>query len=210
MTFRTRLLVVFTLAVVASVGMVEWLVTRATRKAFERLESQRADVLVAQFQREFDRRGQEIVRAVKDVALSDAAVSVAISSDDSAYYNEASGMARAHGLGLLELVGGDGAIVSSAEWPVRFGYVEDWLTAPPAWKPGVAFLRREELPDGFTLALAAVETVNAGGRQLYVAGGQQLDQGFLDTLVLPAGMRVLLYRNLEPQFAPHLLRNSSR
>jgi len=53
-----------------------------------------------------------------------------------------------------------------------------------------------------------------------VAGGQQLDQGFLDTLVLPAGMRVLLYRNLEPQFAPHLLaarptprpmrRNSSR
>ena len=209
MTFRTRLLVVFTLAVVASVGMVEWLVTRATRKAFERLESQRADVLVAQFQREFDRRGQEIVRAVKDVALSDAAVSVAISSDDSAYYNEASAMARAHGLGLLELVGGDGAIVSSAEWPVRFGYVEDWLTAPPAWKPGVAFLRREELPDGFTLALAAVETVNAGGRQLYVAGGQQLDQGFLDTLVLPAGMRVLLYRNLEPQFAPHLLAGST-
>ena len=209
MTFRTRLLVVFTLTVVASVGIVEWLVTRATRKAFERVESQRADVLVAQFQREFDRRGQEIVRAVKDVALSDAAVSVAISSDDSAYYNEASGMARAHGLGLLELVGGDGAIVSSAEWPVRFGYVEDWLTAPPAWKPGVAFLRREELPDGFTLALAAVETVNAGGRQLYVAGGQQLDQGFLDTLVLPAGMRVLLYRNLEPQFAPHLLAGST-
>jgi signal transduction histidine kinase len=204
-TFRTRLLVVFTLTVVASVGMVEWLVTRATRKAFERLENQRADVLVAQFQREFDRRGQEIVRAVKDVALSDAAVNVAISSDNSAFYNEASAMARAHGLGLLELVGGDGAIVSSAEWPVRFGYVEDWLTAAPTWKPGAAFLRREELPDGFTLALAAVETVNAGGRQMYVAGGQQLDQDFLATLVLPAGMRVLLYRNLEPRFAPHLL-----
>lgn len=205
MTFRTRLLVVFTLAVVASVGIVEWLVTRATREAFERVERQRAGVLVAQFQREFDRRGQEIVRAVKDVALSDAAVNVAISSDDSAYYNEASAMARAHGLGLLELVGGDGAIISSAEWPVRFGYVEDWLAAPSGWKPGVAFLRREELPDGSTLALAAVETVNAGGRQLYVAGGQQLDQDFLSTLVLPAGMRVLLYRNLEPQFAPHLL-----
>ncbi|MGO9228683.1 MAG: ATP-binding protein [Bryobacteraceae bacterium] len=205
MTFRTRLLVVYTLAVVASVGMVEWLVTRVTREAFERIESQRADALVAQFQREFDRRGREIVRAVKDIALSDAAINVAISADDSAYYNEASAMARAHGLGLLELVGDDGAIVSSAEWPVRFGYREDWLTASSSWKPGVAFLRREELPDGFTLALAAVETVNAGGRQLYVAGGQQLDQGFLDTLVLPAGMRVLLYRNLEPQFAPHLL-----
>ena len=209
MTFRTRLLVVFTLTVVASVGMVEWLVTRATRKAFERVESQRADVLVAQFQREFDRRGQEIVRAVRDIALSDAAVNVAIASDTSADYNEASAMARAHGLGLLELVGGDGAIVSSAEWPVRFGYVEDWLAAPSGWKPGVAFLRREELPDGFTLALMAVETVNAGGRQLYVAGGQQLDRDFLSTLVLPTGMRVLLYRNLEPQFAPHLLAGTS-
>jgi signal transduction histidine kinase len=204
-TFRTRLLVVYTLAVVASVGMVEWLVERATRDAFESMERQRADALVAQFQREYDRRGQEIVRAVKDVALSDAAVNVAISSDDSAFYNEASAMASAHGLGLLELVGGDGAIVSSAEWPVRFGYKEDWLLAPTGWKPGAAFLRREELPDGFTLALAAVETVNAGGRQLYVAGGQQLDQEFLAGLVLPAGMNVLLYRNLEPQFARRLL-----
>jgi signal transduction histidine kinase len=208
-TFRTRLLVVFTLAVVASVGMVEWLVTRATREAFERVERQRADVLAAQFQREFDRRGREIVRAVEDIAQSDAAVNVAISSDYSAFYNEASAMARAHGLGLLELVGGDGAIISSAEWPVRFGYVEDWLASPSGWKPGTAFLRREELPDGFTLALVAVETVNAGGRQLYVVGGQQLDQDFLATLVLPAGMRVLLYRNLEPQFAPHLLAGSA-
>ena len=209
MTFRTRLLVVFTLAVVASVGMVEWLVTRATREAFERVELERAGALVAQFQREFDARGQEIVRAVKDIAVSDAAVNVAISADYSAYYNEASAMARAHGLGLLELVSGDGAIVSSAEWPVRFGYQEDWLTAQSGWKRGVAFLRREELPDGLTLALVAVETVNAGGRQLYIAGGQQLDQEFLATLVLPAGMRVLLYRNLEAQFASRLLAGST-
>jgi HAMP domain-containing protein len=104
MTFRTRLLLVFTLTVVASVGMVEWLVTRATRDAFERMERQRADALVAQFQREFDARGQEIVRAIRNIAQSDAAVNVAISADDSAFYNEASAMARAHGLGLLELV----------------------------------------------------------------------------------------------------------
>ena len=209
MTFRTRLLLIFTLAVVASVGMVEWLVTPATREAFERLENQRAGAAVAQFQREFDARGREIVRIVKGIAQSDAAVNIAISPDNAAYYNEASAMARAHGLGLLELVGGDYAIISSAEWPVRFGYVEDWLTVTSAWKPGAAFLRREELPDGATLALVAVEAVNAGGRRLYVAGGQQLDQDFLATLVLPAGMRVLLYRNLEARFAPHLLADAS-
>ena len=32
MTFRTRLLLVFTLAVVASVALVEWLVTDSTRQ----------------------------------------------------------------------------------------------------------------------------------------------------------------------------------
>jgi nitrogen fixation/metabolism regulation signal transduction histidine kinase len=63
-------------------------------------------------------------------------------------------------------------------------------------------LRREELPDGVTLSLVAVGTASAGGRQLYVAGGQQLDREFLSSLVLPAGMRVLLYRNLEKEFSP--------
>ena len=47
MTFRTRLLLIFTLAVVASVGLVGWLVSRTTRDAFERVESQRVDALVA-------------------------------------------------------------------------------------------------------------------------------------------------------------------
>ena len=40
---------------------------------------------------------------------------------------------------------------------------------------------------------------------MYVVGGQILDSDFLSTLVLPAGMRVLLYRNLDPQFSPEQL-----
>ena len=70
------------------------------------------------------------------------------------------------------------------------------------WKTHGAFLKREELPAGVTLALLAVRETRAGDRKLYVAGGQQLDRKFLATLVLPAGMRVLLYRDLDPQFLP--------
>jgi signal transduction histidine kinase len=202
MTFRTRLLLVFTVAVVASVALVEWLVTDSTRQAFERMETQRVNGLVAQFRKEFAERGQRIVRAVNGIAASEAAVNIAISADYSPYYNEAASLAAAHGLGLLELVAGDGTIVSSAQWPARFGYKQDWLAEPADWESRGAFLRREELPDGVTLSLVAVGTASAGGRKLYVAGGQQLDQEFLSTLVLPAGMRVLLYRNLEKEFAP--------
>ena len=133
MTFRTRLLLIFTLAVVASVALVEWLFTGSIRQAFERTDTQRANELVAQFRKEFDERGQRIVRAVNGIAASEAALNIAISADYSLYFNEAASLASAHGLGLLELVAGDGTIISSAQWPARFGYQEEWLRGPADW-----------------------------------------------------------------------------
>ena len=205
MTFRTRLLLIFTIAVVASVALVEWLAMNATRRAFEQMEARRVDLLVAQFRKEFARRGADIVRAVEGIAASDEAFAIASAPDPSVYYSQAAPMAAARGLALLELVADDGTIVSSAEWPARFGYKEDWLAQRSDWKAAGAFLRREELPEGMTLALIAVATASAGERKLYVVGGQPLDQGFLSTLVLPEGMRALLYRDLQPQFAPEQL-----
>jgi two-component system, NtrC family, nitrogen regulation sensor histidine kinase NtrY len=207
MTFRTRLLFIFTVAVVASVGLVEWLVSASTRERFERLETQRSDALVAQFRGEYERRGQEVARAVNGIAASDTVVNIAAATDYSSFYTDASSLAAAHSLDLLELVAADGSIISSAEWPARFGYKEDWITrrsdaASADWKTRGAFLRREELPDGVTLALEAVGIATAGDRVIYVAGGERLDRAFLSTLALPTGMRAMLYRNLQPQFTP--------
>jgi len=209
MTFRTRLLLILTASVIVSVGLVEWLVLSTTRDAFERVEAQRVDALVAQFRQEFSRRGSDVVRAVQGIARSDALLNIALASDSAPYYNEASGLASANGLDLLEIVAADGAIVSSAEWPARFGYKEDWLAGTAGWQNRGAFLRREELPDGFTLGLAAVAEVRAGDRTLYVTGGQRLDRAFLSSLVLPAGMRVLLYRNLSDGVSAANLTDSS-
>ena len=210
MTFRTRLLLVFTGAVVLAVGAVGWIVAATTRRAFESLENQRVEAFVAQFRREFGRRRDEIGRRVERIANADGTLNLAIAvgvpePDYSPYVNEATGLASAHGLDFLDLVAGDGTIISSAAWPARFGYKEEWLTAPVEWSAHGAFLARAELPDETALALLAVRVVNAAGRQLYIAGGEQLDRDFLKSLTLPAGMRVLLYRNLEPQFAPRFL-----
>jgi two-component system, NtrC family, nitrogen regulation sensor histidine kinase NtrY len=191
MTFRTRLLLIFTVAMIAVIAIVEVLVLGITRRAFEQAESQRADALVAQFRKEFDRRRDEIGRAVKRISDSDAIVNITLAPDPAPFVNEATALASAHGLDLLELVGANGKIVSSAEWPARFDYPEDWL-APTE----TAVLRREELEQGMTLALSAVRVVTVADRKLYVIGGQQLDAEFLSTLVLPAGMRVLLWRDL--------------
>jgi hypothetical protein len=48
-----------------------------SRRAFESVEGQRASALTAQFQKEFQRRGQEIVRAVNTIAASDDAIAIA-------------------------------------------------------------------------------------------------------------------------------------
>ena len=202
MKFRTRLLLIFTVALVASVAVVDILVLGSTRRAFERSETQRAEALVLQFRKEFDRRRGELVRTVNAIAASDAARHIAIQPDYTEYYDYAAPQAATHDLDLLELVAADGAIVSSAQWPARFGYREAWLTAGEDWSGRGAFLRREELPMGVTLALVAVGTATEGDRKLYVVGGRELDREFLATLVLPAGMRVLLYRNLETGFQP--------
>ncbi len=202
MSFRTRLLLIFTLAVVASVAMVEWLVTSYTREAFERVETQRVATLVAQFQKEFARRKQEIVQAVAAIAGSETATNLALATDYSGEYSTAEKLASTRSLDLLEFVAADGTIISSAQWPAKFGRREDWLAAAADWKATGAFLKREELPDRVTLAVVAVAVTQVGDRQVFVIGGQHLDEDFLSTLVLPAGMRALLYRNLEPQFSP--------
>ena len=202
MRFSTRLLLIFTLALVTSVAVVDLLVLGSTHRAFERSETQRAEALVMQFRKEFDRRRGELVRTVNAIAASEAARHIALQPDYTEYYDYAAPQAATHDLDLLELVAADGAIVSSAQWPARFGYHEEWLTAGEDWSGRGAFLRREELPMGVTLALVAVGTATEGDRRLYVVGGRELDREFLATLVLPAGMRVLLYRNLEAGFKP--------
>jgi two-component system, NtrC family, nitrogen regulation sensor histidine kinase NtrY len=202
MRFRSRLLLILTVAIVASVAVVDLLVLGSTREVFEHSETQRSDALVLQFRKEFDRRRRELVRTVDAIAASEAARKIAVQPDTAEYYDYAAPQAATHDLDLLELVAADGAIVSSAQWPARFGYKEEWLTTGEDWKLRGAFLRREELVKGVTLALVAVGTATDGDRKLYVAGGRELDREFLSSLVLPAGMRVLLYRNLEARFTP--------
>ncbi|MBZ5542922.1 MAG: HAMP domain-containing protein, partial [Acidobacteriia bacterium] len=201
MSYRTKLLALFTLTVVVAVGSVTWIVTSFTHRAFERLDDQRTAALMAQFRREFARRGEEVTTRVEGIAKAEETLRIAVAlsqpePDYSAYVNEAPALATAHQLDFLELVAYDGTIISSAQWPARFGYKEDWVPKTPDWASTGAFLKREELPDGVALALVAVRAVRIGEKNLFVVGGRSLDKEFLASLVFPSGMRALLYRHL--------------
>jgi signal transduction histidine kinase len=203
-----KLLLVFALTVFLCVGAVAWIVSAVTRRAFERANEDQTAVLVTQFRREFNRRGDEVAHRVETIAGSDAATRMALavsrgSADYSAYVNEAKALAENQQLDFLEFVDGGGTILSSAQWPAKFGYKENFL---PLGSPSRdAFLRQENLPDGVTLSLSAIRQVQIGDKPLYVIGGRRLDKDFMGSLELPAGMRAILYPNLAKGFYPELL-----
>jgi nitrogen fixation/metabolism regulation signal transduction histidine kinase len=208
MTFRTRLLALFIVVIAVAVGVVTVIVSTRTTQAFERLDNSRSEALVAQFRQQFEARRKEVARRIGGIASEPSTLQMAIDfshpdPDYSRYVDTAQALAAAQGLDFLELVANDGSIISSAQWPARFGYKEDWLTDPAAgWNQQGAFLDRVQLPDSEALGILAVRVIEAGGNKLYIAGGGRLDQGFLASLVPPAGMRVLLHsQGSEPRIA---------
>ncbi|HVA95568.1 MAG TPA: HAMP domain-containing sensor histidine kinase [Candidatus Dormibacteraeota bacterium] len=210
MSIRTKLLAVFMVTIVAAVSLVAWGMSVYTRRTFEQLESQRTDALVAQFRREYEQRGEEVLRRVQGIADAEATLRMAMDlnrpeADASQYYNDARGIAQAQQLDFLDIVGDDGTLISSSEWPARFGTKNDWVGAEQNWNAKGAFLRRVELPNSVELGLLAVRTVQVGDKRIFLIGGLRLDRSFLARLVLPENTRALLYSNLEQGFVPSAL-----
>jgi two-component system, NtrC family, nitrogen regulation sensor histidine kinase NtrY len=198
MSFRTKVFLSIAATAVLAVWIVAAVVSTLVTQSFERRDAQRTAALVDQFQREFNRRGAEVAHRIEAIADSDGvqrlAVNLAGHADTSSDFALAQTVAQEQSLDFLELVGADATIISSAEWPARFGYKEDWLAQPVDWKSQGVFLKKEDLADGQALGLITVRTVKAGDGTLYVVGGRRLDQEFLDSLPGAEGMRVRLYR----------------
>ena len=214
MSFRRKLLLVFSVSVALSVAAVAWLVQEVTRKAFEETENQRTSQLVGQFQREFNRQGEEVTRRVENIAASETvnrmgAALNGTSADSAEYFDLARSLAESHQLDFLELLDSRGMIVSSAQWAAKFGYPEPafQILSPSAQQP--AFLKLEQLQDSTALGLFTVRTSAGREHPVYVVGGRRLDKTFLSTLNVAPEMRVLLYQNRGETFSADLLVNAS-
>ena len=202
MSLRTRLFALVSALIFLTVVLVTWTVSSSARQSFAAVDANRTAALIAQFQREFANQREQVSLSVDRVTQSDAVsrivAGVAASRDFAPYVNDATPLAAAQRLDVLDIVAGDGTIVSSAEWPARFGYHHAWATETDR-ETGApnAFLQTVELADGAALALVAVRAQPAGSENLFIAGGRRLDRKFLESLVLAPGMRVLLYQNLQ-------------
>jgi len=196
MNLRQKLLLLFSLIVALSVAAVTWTVLVRIRQVFEQRDQQETALFVSQFEREFQHRSTEVAAAVDRIAANEhmrsLAFELAQSGDSSLYVNEAQTLAQDAQLDFLEIIGPDGNVISSAQWPARFGYPE-----PAAMQSANPFLKREDLPDGSAaLGLFAVRAVNKSESGVRLIGGKRLDQSFLADLPAAPGMQIGLYREV--------------
>ena len=133
MKLRTKLVICTVAAVSGSLGVLAWSVNRFVRRQFDEVQRQQADTLVTQSQREFLRRGDEVSWALQEIAEAEATLRMALDlsrpqSDPSLYARDARAIATSRQLDFLEFVRDDGTLISSAQWPGRIGFKNDWVT----------------------------------------------------------------------------------
>jgi two-component system nitrogen regulation sensor histidine kinase NtrY len=203
-TLRQKMLLMLALTVMGVVAAVGWTGSVRVGHVFEVIDRQQTDMLVGQFQREFNQRAADTAEAVSRMAESDALRRIAFDlsngGDTAPYLTVALPLAQEYRLEYLELVTHDGNIISSLQWTARFGYKEPAIAG--AGKP--AFLKQEDLPDGTSqVGLFATRAVTGSDPPLYVVGGRQLGAGFLRDFPVPAGTQLLIYQNVSGPFDAH-------
>jgi len=202
-TLRQKLLLTFSLTVVGIVAAVAWTISVRVRRVFDELDRQQTAALVNQFQREIERNAAGTATALDRMTSSDAlqriAFELANGGDTAQFLNTAAVLAHEYQMDDLELVAADGSIISSAQWPARFGYKEPAILS--AGKP--PFLKQEDLPDGASeIGIFAVRAVRKPNLSMYVVGGRNLNANTIRDFPAPAGTEVFLYRNFSADFSP--------
>jgi signal transduction histidine kinase len=199
LNLRQKLLLLLSVMVALIVAAVAWTVLLRIRQVFEQRDQEETALFVSQFQREFQHRSAEVAAAVDRIAASERmrtmAFQLAQSNDAAPYVGDAQTLAQEAQLDFLEIVGPDGKIVSSAQWPARFGYFE-----PYGWADQPTFLKTEDLPDGSSaLGIFAYRVVGRADslakEPMRILGGKRLDRSFLADLPFAPGMQIALYRH---------------
>jgi len=197
-SLRQKLLMMFSFTVIVCVATVGWTVSTRVRKVFDQLYQQQTAQLVNQFQLEFDLRAKGVADTLSSLAGSERMLhisqEVALTGESAAFVTDAASFASENHLDYLEIVGADGNIISSSQWPARFGYHEpavDGSTIHP-------FLKLEELPDGSaSVGLFAVRKVGSSDAGVTLVGGRMLNQDSVSELPVPPGTSVFFYGNGE-------------
>jgi len=196
MSFRSRLLLAFVAVVlgplvVFGLGIRRGIASRLTTQ-YEARVAALTDVIRADLQRQStDLAGR--LRALRDAALADNRLRVAILQGEQPYLLDYAGNAmRLMGLSMLQLQDGDGRILSSGHFRNEFDRLEPALPRLLAVAPAGMALVRARTAEAPFLALARVDSLRLSGRPFTLVGGVTVDSAFLAHLAPDSSLVVSL------------------
>jgi signal transduction histidine kinase len=183
MSFRARLLLGFVAVVlgplvVFGLGIRRGIASRLTAQ-YEARVAALTDVIRADLQRQSAGLAGRL-RALRDAALADNRLRVAILQGEQPYLLDYAGNAmRLAGFSMLQIQDGDGRIVSSGHFRNEFDRLEPALPRLLAAAPAGTALVRARTAEAPFLALARVDSFRLGGRPFTLVGGVTVDSAFL-------------------------------
>jgi len=199
-SLRWRLLVIFATIVVGTFLLASYVASLGARNAFQKFEAQQTIAIKGQVDQEIKLQGQALALIAQTITRSEPvrAMALALSSpvaDPAPYLNLAGTLGSEQQLDYLDLLTQDGTIISSAEWPARFGVHQEWVTATANGQEQGAFLREQETAEGKNLALVVVSQFRGADRSFLIVAGRRIDSNFLRNLGSTEETGLLLWQS---------------
>lgn len=204
MTFRTRLLIVFLVAVVLPMVVLAFFtrveMTRRLTAQYER----RVESLIEVIESDLAREGTAIANSIgvlQSAAADDNRFRRAAVDRDTGerrYLLDYAGNAmRIAGLSMLQIQDGNGRIISSGHFRNEYDRMEPELPTMLGRATDATALVRARAPDSPFLALVRLDSLKMGGQLFWFVAGRRVEAGFLNrlarddllsvTLVYPGG-----------------------
>lgn len=199
MSFRARLLLGGLVLGLLPLGLFAFGVRRELQGRLAAERAAQARALADGLQRDLTRRGERIGSRLESLAgtmQGDNRLRLATVQGDASergyLLDYAASRMGLTGLSVLQLQDSQGRILSSGHFRNEFGRLEPELPAALAALPGGSALARVRSPEGPFVALVKVDSLELGGRKLYLVGGTSVDGEFLAELAADRRLRLSL------------------
>ena len=189
MTFRSRLLVAFLVAVLVPMIALALFVRREMTNRITTQYERRVDTQIAVIEDDLAQARGEIatsIAALRETIVDDnrfrrAAVEGA-QSERVYLLDYATGAMELAGLSMLQIHDAEGRIISSGHFRNEYDRLEPQLPRLLASTPDGTAVVQARAPDASFLALAGVDSFSLGGRRFMIVAGHRIERRFLRRL----------------------------
>lgn len=189
MSFRSRLFVAFSLAVLVPLGLLAFGLRRELSRRltadYERRVSRAVGSIRQDLARESESVAGRLAALVGDLAADNRFRLAAVQRDPPSrryLLDYAEGAMRLSGLALFQLQDSSGRILSSGHFRNEYDQLRPDLPRFVATSGGPVTVVRTRTPEGSLLALARVDSFAAAGRRFTLTGGAALEDRLLKRL----------------------------